>query len=417
MYIQNFNEAPRVLENIREEDHSQLSHQNDLENSIEVLGNSSFNSENTLQKNNMINDIINNILDQNKNNINSTPTRYHIKNNKPYNSSVEKNSKSKFSSEPNEEYKNLNVKINRDVFDLREHDSKSSNDNQNIGDNIISITDDNLKRHESIWELMIELYNSNETKHYLSQVTNKLLKCLEDEIVTNGLNMDIFSNTSLNKIYVKILKITSIILIFLKHISLDYNYESNMKSNVKKFIYSVLEHFLILMENFVLVKDYNIKISNEFLEKYNKCVKLHKIKKYNKETLNANLSNGNLYKNLETAINSVKQFSNMFFKIGYFKPIHTICFEIFRALDNTNLISIINLVTQNILYYIIHAESQIREKLSNPASKQVTLNSVMLGMNIGTNVNPPFIPEVEEDVYTLVLDLDETLVHFFYVRN
>ena len=171
------------------------------------------------------------------------------------------------------------------------------------------------------------------------------------------------------------------------------------------------------MENFVLVKDNQNKFSTEFLEKYNKCVKLHKIKKYTKETLIGNLSNGNLYKNLETAINSVKQFSNMFFKIGYFKPIHTVCFDIFKALDNTNLTSIIIMLTRNILYYIIHAESQIREKLSNPASKQLTMNSVMLGLNIGTSLNPPFIPEAEEDLYTLVLDLDETLVHYFFVRD
>ncbi len=31
--------------------------------------------------------------------------------------------------------------------------------------------------------------------------------------------------------------------------------------------------------------------------------------------------------------------------------------------------------------------------------------------------NPPFLPPTNESVYTLVLDLDETLVHFFFVNG
>jgi CTD small phosphatase-like protein 2 len=29
--------------------------------------------------------------------------------------------------------------------------------------------------------------------------------------------------------------------------------------------------------------------------------------------------------------------------------------------------------------------------------------------------NPPYLPPIKDYTYTLVLDLDETLVHFFYV--
>jgi hypothetical protein len=38
--------------------------------------------------------------------------------------------------------------------------------------------------------------------------------------------------------------------------------------------------------------------------------------------------------------------------------------------------------------------------------------------NIFQKIKVPFLPSPEDDdSYTLVLDLDETLIHFFYVRS
>jgi len=39
----------------------------------------------------------------------------------------------------------------------------------------------------------------------------------------------------------------------------------------------------------------------------------------------------------------------------------------------------------------------------------------MLNM-IQAQVSTPFLPLVNDNIYTLVLDLDETLIHFFYVN-
>jgi Na+-transporting methylmalonyl-CoA/oxaloacetate decarboxylase beta subunit len=81
-----------------------------------------------------------------------------------------------------------------------------------------------------------------------------------------------------------------------------------------------------------------------------------------------------------------------------------------------SIVNIITIVSKYILFYLIHAESAIRERLANAATnKQMALTSVFLEMGIGTNISAPFLPGVDPETYCLVLDLDETLVHFFFV--
>jgi len=158
------------------------------------------------------------------------------------------------------------------------------------------------------------------------------------------------------------------------------------------------------------------KISKEFLEKYNKLLKTHKIKK-NKDSFNPTMA----VKNLELVITNIKQFSNNYFKIGYFKTIHTICFDFLRLLDTYSLTSLLNTILNNVVFYI-NNNSVIEKKAALISNKQLVFNVTgLLGLglnnfnNSGTNSNPPFLPNASPEVFTLVLDLDETLVHFFFV--
>lgn len=369
--------------------------------------------------NSIMNNVINNILDKNKNSMNSTTTKYYLK----------KNISTKSLSETRISIKNIKPKEVSKLPDIKE-DIPGSIEGQSIKEinkkeidnnlEILIVNDDEmLKSHAALWELMLDLENSTDTKPYLSLVSNKLLKRLEEEVLQNKLTFELFSNSNLNKFYKKIVKIVSIMIVFLKHITIDYNYENAMRNNVKKFIGSINEHLLNFVENYIFSRDdtKGQKFSKEFLEKHTSLLKHHKIKKITKDMAFKNLNNGSLDKNIETAVNSVKLFSSNFFKMGYFKPLHTICYEILKSIETYSVTNILSLITNNILFYLIHAESAIREKLANASSsnKQTMLSSVFIGMGLGTNVQLPFLPKADPDKYCLVLDLDETLVHFFFV--
>lgn len=153
----------------------------------------------------------------------------------------------------------------------------------------------------------------------MNVLVRKLILFINDEMIKKNMNFEIFSYPNVTKGYSKIIKIAMILLIFLKFILLDFNYDSNLRSNVKKMLNSINEIILSITENFILnfIKNTNgasgiiqTDIYKEFFEKYQKVIKLHKIKKNPKELFNS------LVKNCEGPINVIKQFSKYFIFIN-----------------------------------------------------------------------------------------------------
>jgi Dullard-like phosphatase family protein len=184
------------------------------------------------------------------------------------------------------------------------------------------------------------------------------------------------------------------------------------------------ENFLLILSHQVFIKEplqENNSCANlqkDFIESYSKIIKQKKIKKNYKEQLTAFCNNIN--KNLEIVISTVKQFSNNFFKIGYFNPIHNIFLDIFRLIDNYKVEDIANIIINNVLYFILKS-SQNDKKNYAPKLVSFTPGTNPLAALGFINVPSPFLkklpPEIETSTYTLVLDLDETLVHFFYTPS
>lgn len=67
------------------------------------------------------------------------------------------------------------------------------------------------------------------------------------------------------------------------------------------------------------------------------------------------------------------------------------------------------MVADNIIFGFL-----IQTLPTNLTNKQIMFNPPSFNMMFQTP-NPPFLPPTSETLYTLVLDLDETLVHFFFV--
>ena len=310
-----------------------------------------------------------------------------------------------------------NVKINNEI-------NKENQLNPNIDIKI-------LETHFKLWEILINMELHAENKIGLGNQIKKIINLMETDFCPKRNNFindknvgDIFNNNQLNLVYNNIIKLSFILSTYIKFILLDFNFEMTLKSNIKRLVSLLNENLLSILSSQVFIKE-NIQENNlcsnikrEFIDQYTKLVKLKKIRRNIKEQINIFCKNIN--KNLEIAITTIKQFSNNFFKIGYFNPIHTIFFDMFRLIDTYKVPDIANFIINNILFYILH-NNQNEKKNTTPKTISLFSSANPLEALGFKNVPSPYLdklsPDLEKSTYTLVLDLDETLAHFFYTPS
>lgn len=91
------------------------------------------------------------------------------------------------------------------------------------------------------------------------------------------------------------------------------------------------------------------------------------------------------------------------------KPIHNIGIELCKSLANYTVQSLAEYITDGVLFGLI--------SLSENRKKNIQLD---MDLNIDYSKTPdvPFLPNTEmTTIYTLVLDLDETLIHHFHTTS
>ena len=292
--------------------------------------------------------------------------------------------------------------------------------NNNVHDKQLNWDEKSIELHLKLWEgfLNMELYVDN--KNGISNHVKKILILMEKEfVVKNKNNNNIFKNPLLNKIYSKIIKIYFVLIAYIKFLLVDFNYEITIKTNVKKLLSNVSSHLLSLLVNNHGSNDIS-KINKEFYEIYSKMIKIKKIRR-SKDAFS--LYCNNMIKNLDLSIYIIKQFSNNFFKIGYFKPIHTILFEIFLLIDNYSIEDVGNIIINCVLYYLLHKnpnEKKTSTTIPSIISFGAGLSNALEALGF-IDVPAPYLPKLPENeektTYSLVLDLDETLVHFFFTPS
>ena len=314
------------------------------------------------------------------------------------------------------------IEVNNDAkirnFNMGTVKININNQNNNNAISIVEGNENAIFFNSQIWEILFEIEISYDNKSNLNLTVKRYINLLQTHVNNNDFPIEIFSNTSMNNGYSKIIKICFILVIYLKFILSDFNYDTNLKSNVKTISNSINDYLIQLISHFILTKgtkDTSVNncnmITTDFLNKYTKILKLHKNR--NNPITNPTTFGNNLSKSCEIIIGHIRQMSNNFFKLGYFKPIHSICYEFFRLLETYSPFQIANLIINHVLFFLI---TEVPKSQSSITNKTLSFNpnNILSLYGFNGNIPTPFLPSCDENTYTLVLDLDETLVHFFY---
>jgi hypothetical protein len=158
-----------------------------------------------------------------------------------------------------------------------------------------------LNKHVALWDFLLELECNVDNKIYIKNLVRRLLVLIHDEISTNSAFFDIFLMNNLNKAYAKCFKIVGVLLVYMTFLVTDFNYESNVKLNLKRIISGVNEFLIWMVETYILSNEEN-RINSVFIEKFKKLQKNHRARK-GKDVVNI------VIKNLDTVINTMRQFS------------------------------------------------------------------------------------------------------------
>jgi hypothetical protein len=298
-------------------------------------------------------------------------------------------------------------------------------------ENIIKVDDITIQNNSKIWEMLLEMEIHIDNKLYLISTLNKLLFYLHTEFLgsKSNINLDLFIHPTLSKQYKQIMKLSIICVMFIAFLINDFDLESELKNAMKNIIYNLNDTLLLLLKQSVFIgndalnihKNYKCNlIGKEFVSVYHKLIKVHKCN-INNEMMNS--FNLIMEKKIDGIIMLLKQFSNNHFKGGCFQSIHLIAINLLQKVENISFENIVRLIENNVLFYLIHSNSNNNTKNTKIVYNNISMQTASsfhfhIHNNVSSNSKSlPLLPPIERRKcnYTLVLDLDETLIHFFDV--
>ena len=276
-------------------------------------------------------------------------------------------------------------------------------------------------------EIELEILNIIQNSNNFKEKNNIYLKLFElfnnifeqfDYFIKNEINF--FTKSELNKLTQKSLEILLCFhsILFINIILLSINdsitiiktqYEKNFKI-IFKIIYNLFDKYIYadLKNRNLLEKipDFNSFFENE----------LKKIIEKNKYKIIINSKNKNIYqiesylnKLIDSSISELKEITETM-RFSTFPPAANSLKLLINSINKKNLSSFIDIMNNVILYSLLNKNIKI------------AYNNMLKDKNSDINTNysrnsVPYLPQINKDkAYTLILDLDETLIHYFYSK-
>ena len=234
-----------------------------------------------------------------------------------------------------------------------------------------------------------------------------------------------FLYQSLNIIFHKCIKLQICLfcamLITLSQIGI-YEINTMIKNHFHQILKDILNPLLNIFETFIKEEinlNYpeliTINLRPDFNEHYNK---LHRIQKFMNNYKNSDLITF-ISKNLDKCVNSIKYYSTLNLKYSNIKPFGDALNQLLFSIDKKNLNQFSIIVLNTILFGELEANRSraMQNCLSSNVNLINKLNIGLMGSSVINNIKdfPPFLPPINPKYkYTLVLDMDETLIHYFF---
>jgi hypothetical protein len=101
---------------------------------------------------------------------------------------------------------------------------------------------------------------------------------LKEEILNKNVSIELFNNDSMNKSFSNAFKLSAIFMIIIKYTILDFQYENNLKSLLRKVLKSLSEFIIHSLDLFILNPISNVtnSISYTIQDKFVKFLKQNK---------------------------------------------------------------------------------------------------------------------------------------------
>jgi Dullard-like phosphatase family protein len=153
----------------------------------------------------------------------------------------------------------------------------------------------------------------------------------------------------------------------------------------------------------------------DFNEHYNK---LHKNKKFTQNYKNSEFINL-ISKNLDKCVNSMKYYSTLNLKYSTIKPFGDALNQLLFSLDRKTLNQFSIIVLNTLLFGELDVNRNKSMQNCMVSNLNKNMGNIQMGSSIINNIKEfaPFLPAINPKYkYTLVLDMDETLIHYFFTH-
>ena len=317
---------------------------------------------------------------------------------------ISNNFRNKSTSINNDKISKLNSLINNYFNTLSNLQQFNGQENNNA--NAKANTNNEIKNNRSIFD------DANCSSSFLYQKYN------------------IFNYNIINNLFQKTIKIQmcyfASFLVSLAHLSAD-EIDNIIKTDFDKIIKEISNPLYSLFKYFIM---------NEIRDKYTKLLSTNMRptffdgfnKLFYEDKISPNTKKGeildNIAKGINKSIDSLKQYSNTNLKgSSIIKPFGEALSQLLHSIERKTINKFINIFLDMILFGELEINKQKMYKnleFQNKVNVRCKIKknpNVYEGSAIFNNItdNAPYLPEMNKKYkYTLVLDMDETLVHFFF---